>query len=98
MAASRKPTDPAKTATMAGGLFAVDREFFWKVSTINAVKILSIMTSINSGGRLRRGDGGLGGREPGAQLSSVEMRRKHGDPPLQVSLTFQQCFMSFEVD
>lgn len=89
VAASRKPTDPAKTATMAGGLFAVDREFFWKVSTINAVKILSITTSINSGGRLRRGDGGLGRREPGAQLSSVEMRRKHGDPPLQVSLTFQ---------
>lgn len=30
-AASRRPTDPAKTATMAGGLFAIDRQFFWKV-------------------------------------------------------------------
>ncbi|XP_023337837.1 probable N-acetylgalactosaminyltransferase 9 [Eurytemora carolleeae] len=28
---TRKPTDPAKTATMAGGLFAIQREFFWKI-------------------------------------------------------------------
>jgi len=28
---SRKPTDPARTPTMAGGLFAVNREFFWHV-------------------------------------------------------------------
>ena len=27
----RKPTDPAKTATMAGGLLAVQREFFWRI-------------------------------------------------------------------
>jgi len=31
VAANRKVTDPAQTATMAGGLFAVDREFFWRV-------------------------------------------------------------------
>ena len=28
---SRKHTDPAKTATMAGGLFAIQRKFFWKI-------------------------------------------------------------------
>ena len=28
---SRKHTDPAKTATMAGGLFAIQRNFFWKI-------------------------------------------------------------------
>ena len=27
----RKHTDPAKTATMAGGLLAVQREFFWRI-------------------------------------------------------------------
>jgi len=30
-AAKRTPTDPAPTATMAGGLFAVGRQFFWEV-------------------------------------------------------------------
>ena len=28
---TRKPTDPAQTATMAGGLFAIQREYFWKI-------------------------------------------------------------------
>jgi len=28
---TRKPTDPAKTATMAGGLFAIQRNFFWEI-------------------------------------------------------------------
>ena len=31
VARRRKSTDPAKTATMAGGLFAVNREFFWRI-------------------------------------------------------------------
>ena len=31
VARRRKNTDPAKTATMAGGLFAVNREFFWRI-------------------------------------------------------------------
>jgi len=30
-AATRKSTDPGRTATMAGGLFAINREFFWKI-------------------------------------------------------------------
>jgi len=28
---NRKSTDPAKTATMAGGLFAVERANFWRI-------------------------------------------------------------------
>ena len=28
---TRKHTDPAKTATMAGGLFAIQRDFFWRI-------------------------------------------------------------------
>ena len=31
----------------------------------------------------------MGRREPGAQLPSVEMRGKHGDPSMQVNFTFR---------
>ena len=33
---SRKASDPAPTATMAGGLFGVDREFFFKIGSYDA--------------------------------------------------------------
>ena len=46
VAASRKPTDPAKTATMAGGLFAVDRDFFWKVGQPDNLIILTPLPKV----------------------------------------------------
>ena len=33
---SRKASDPAPTATMAGGLFGVNREFFFKIGAYDA--------------------------------------------------------------
>ena len=33
---TRKASDPAPTATMAGGLFGVDREFFFKIGAYDA--------------------------------------------------------------
>ena len=57
---------------MAGGLFAIDRDYFYEVILPEYVEVVYLT---KSGWVLRRGDGHLGRGEPGNELQSLAVRR-----------------------